>query len=111
MDLSKVFAAIDIKIASLQQARALLIGLDESHVALKPHRGRPKGSTNAAKAAKAVTAAKVVTMAKPATRGLSLEGRKRIAEGMKLRWPNKRKAMKPAKKEAPVKKEAVAAAK
>jgi hypothetical protein len=101
MDVRKIVAEIDAKIASLQQARAVLVDLDESALVLKPRRGRPKGSTNAAKAA----AVKVV---KPVARkrNLSPEGRKRIADAMKRRWAERRKeTAKPAKKVA-VKKEA-----
>jgi len=89
MDVSKIIAEIDAKIASLQQARTVLLGLDESTpvapVALKAKRGRPKGSTNAAKTVKA---------AKPAKRkrNLSPEGRKRIADAMKRRWAERRAA-------------------
>jgi hypothetical protein len=84
MDVSKIVAEIDAKIASLQQARAVLVGLDETSVVVTKRRGRPKGSTNAAKS---------VAAAKPAKRkrNLSPEGRKRIAEAMKRRWDERRK--------------------
>jgi hypothetical protein len=101
MDVRKIVAEIDAKIASLQQARAVLVELDESDLALKPRRGRPKGSTNASKA----SAVKIV---KPAARKrhLSPEGRKRIADAMKRRWAQRRnQTAKPAKKVA-AKKEA-----
>jgi hypothetical protein len=109
MDVRKIVAEIDAKIASLQQARAVLVELDESDLALKPRRGRPKGSTNASK----VAAVKIV---KPAARkrNLSPEGRKRIAEAMKRRWAQRRnQTAKPAtkvaaKKEAAPKKEVAA---
>ena len=52
MDVSKILAEIDAKIASLHQARAAILLLDEGGTA-KPKRGRPKGSVNAAKPAKA----------------------------------------------------------
>jgi hypothetical protein len=80
MDVTKIVAEIEAKIASLQQARSVLLGLDET-AAEKPRRGRPKGSVNAAKAVK------------PAMRkrNLSPEGRKRIAEAMKRRWAERRK--------------------
>ncbi len=92
MDVSKIVAEIDAKIASLQQARAVLVDLDESTVASKPRRGRPKGSTNSAKTATAVKPSK-------RKRNLSPEGRKRIAEAMKRRWAERRTdAPKPAKK-------------
>jgi hypothetical protein len=102
MDVSKIVAEIDAKIASLQQARAVLVGLDESVAAAKPRRGRPKGSTSAASS----VAGKA---AKPAKRKLSPEGRKRIAEAMKRRWAERRNALKTpaktaAKKESVVKK-------
>jgi hypothetical protein len=98
MDVSKIVSEIDAKIASLQQARAVLMDLDESAVVSKPRRGRPKGSANAARtAAKKVTA----TAGKPAKRKrrLSPEGRKRIAEAMKRRWAERRTEA--PKKEAP----------
>jgi hypothetical protein len=97
MDVSKILAEIDAKIVSLQHARAVLVGLDDASpapVVVKAKRGRPKGSTNAAKAAK---------VAKPAKRkrNLSPEGRKRIAEAMKRRWAERRAVpAKAAKKEA-----------
>jgi hypothetical protein len=84
MDVSNIIAEIDAKIASLQQARVVLAGLgDTAPVVVKAKRGRPKGSTNAAKTAKA---------AKPAKRkrNLSPEGRARIAEAMKRRWAARR---------------------
>lgn len=98
MDIRKIVAEIDAKIASLQQARAVLVELDESAVMGKPRRGRPRGSTNAAKTA-AVKAAKPVAR----KRNLSPEGRKRIADAMKRRWAERRKTM---KKEAAPRKEA-----
>jgi hypothetical protein len=104
MDVRKIVAEIDAKIASLQQARAVLVELDESDLVQKPRRGRPKGSTNAAKAA-------AVKIAKPTARkrNLSPEGRKRIADAMKRRWAERRKeTARPAKKEAAPKKEAPA---
>lgn len=100
MDVRRIVAEIDAKIASLQQARAVLVDLDESAVMGKPRRGRPRGSTNAAKAAG-------VNMAKPVPRkrNLSPEGRKRIADAMKRRWAERRKSL---KKDAVPKKELAA---
>jgi hypothetical protein len=96
MDVRKIVAEIDAKIASLQQARAVLVELDESDLGLKPRRGRPKGSTNAAK-----TATVKIAKSAPRKRHLSPEGRKRIADAMKRRWAERRKeAAKPAKKAA-----------
>jgi hypothetical protein len=80
MDVSKILAEIDAKIASLHQARAAIVQLDAGGGA-KPKRGRPKGSVNAPKPAKA----------KKKKRNLSPEGRKRIAEAMKRRWAERRK--------------------
>jgi hypothetical protein len=87
MDVSKIIAEIDAKIASLQQARTVLLGLDETApVGGKAKRGRPKGSTKAAKPAKR-------------KRNLTPEGRKAIADAMKRRWEARRAATaKPAKK-------------
>lgn len=83
MDVTKIVAEIDAKIASLQHARTVLLGLDANGVIEKPRRGRPKGSTNAAKAAKGVK------------RNLSPEGRKRIADAMKKRWAERRSEIAP----------------
>jgi hypothetical protein len=104
MDVSKIVAEIDAKIASLQQARAVLVDLDESTAASKPRRGRPKGSTNTAKA----TVEKNIKAVKPAKRkrNLSPEGRKRIAEAMKRRWAERRSATAKATKKVAAKKEA-----
>lgn len=78
-----VLAQIDMEIAKLQQARTLLAGAPD---ALKPGRGRPKGSKNAA------AAPTPVAPAKRSKRQLSPEGRKAIAEAMKRRWAEKRTA-------------------
>lgn len=97
MDVSKIVAEIDEQIASLQSARAAILSL-HTGAPVKGKRGRPKGSTNAAKAAKVAK-----------KRNLTPEGRKRIAEAMKRRWAAQRKEA--VKKEAPkkevAKKEAV----
>jgi hypothetical protein len=81
MDVSKLIAEIDAKIASLQQARATIAGLGDGSEVSKPRRGRPKGSTNAATPAKKAKK----------KRNLSPEGRKRIADAMKRRWAERRK--------------------
>jgi len=86
--LSGIIAEIDAEILKLQQARALLSGTTQT---AQVGRGRPKGSKNA----KATVTAKVAAPAKKkaaAKRSLSPEGRKRIADAMKKRWANKRKA-------------------
>ncbi len=105
MDVSKIVAEIDAKIASLQQARAVLVDLDESTAATKPRRGRPKGSSSLAKKTTSVKPAK-------RKRNLSPEGRKKIAEAMKRRWAEHRNdvpkvAKKVAAKKVAAKKEAV----
>ncbi len=103
MDVRKIVAEIDAKIASLQQARTVLLNLDGSTEVAKPRRGRPKGSTNAVKAAVATK-----TTGAPRKRRLSADGRKRIADAMKARWAERRKetSTKAVKKEAAPKKEA-----
>ncbi|MGC9197499.1 MAG: hypothetical protein ACP5E5_01010 [Acidobacteriaceae bacterium] len=105
MDVRNIVAEIDAKIASLQQARAVLIGLNEgaAPVEEKRRRGRPKGSTNAARAeVKAAAAPKRGRR----RRNLSPEGRKRIADAMKLRWEEHRNAAPKAAKKTVGKKEA-----
>jgi hypothetical protein len=80
----EILAGIDQEIARLQHARSLLAG-DQ------PRRGRPRGSTSkkAAKAEKAVKAVKPTARKK---RKLSAEGRKRIADAMRKRWAERKKA-------------------
>jgi hypothetical protein len=77
-----ILAGIDQEIARLQHARSLLAG-DQ------PRRGRPRGSTSAKKAAKAIKPAKSAGRKK---RKLSAEGRKRIADAMRKRWAERKKA-------------------
>ena len=79
MDLKKILAEIDGEIARLQQVRAALTGI--GGVSTGKRRGRPKGSTNAAKPVKRKK------------RNLSPEGRKRIADAMKRRWAERRKEL------------------
>lgn len=101
MDVSKIVAEIDAKIASLQQARAVLVSLNEGGISDKPRRGRPKGSVKAAGVVKSAS------MGKPAKRkrNLSPEGRKRIADAMKRRWAERRREAPKAAKKVAVKKE------
>jgi len=78
VEVNRIIAEIDTQISKLQQARELLAGADSVR---RPGPGRPKGSKNAAAA--------------PATAGkrkLSPEGRKRIADAMKRRWAERKKA-------------------
>jgi hypothetical protein len=91
MDVSKILAEIDAEIVRLQQARTTIAGLAGTSLVIKPRRGRPKGSVNAVKTVKAVKPAK-------RKRNLTPEGRKRIADAMKLRWAERRKEV--AKKES-----------
>jgi len=71
---SEILAQIDKEIAQLQQARALLGG----------------GAAPAPKKAAAAPAAKKPVKKKK--RNLSPEGRKRIAEAVKRRWAEQKKA-------------------
>jgi hypothetical protein len=71
---SNILAEIDREIAQLQHARALLSG----------------GAAPKAKKAAAEPVAK--TKGKKKKRNLSPEGRKRIAEAVKKRWAEQRKA-------------------
>lgn len=73
MGVSEILAQIDREIALLQQARSVLGG----------------GSTTAPKKATAVAAAKKAGKKK---RNLTPEGRKRIAEAVKRRWAEQKKA-------------------
>jgi hypothetical protein len=71
---SEILVQIDREIAQLQQARTLLAG----------------GAARATKKAAAATAAK--KPAKKKKRNLTPEGRRRIAEAVKRRWAEQRKA-------------------
>jgi hypothetical protein len=85
MDVTKIVAEIDAKIASLQRAREVLLELNLNEVETAPkRRGRPKGSKNAKSAPKTAKT----------KRNLTPEGRKRIAEAMKRRWAERRKEVK-----------------
>ena len=73
MGVSEILAQIDLEIAQLQQARALLAG-------------KPAPAT---KKVAAVPAAKKSAKKK---RNLTPEGRKRIAEAVKRRWAEQKKS-------------------
>jgi fructoselysine-6-P-deglycase FrlB-like protein len=90
MDVTRILSEIDAEISRLQQARAALVAIGGSGAvaATAKRRGRPKGSTNAAKAVATKTAAP------KRKRNLTPEGRKRIADAMKKRWAERRKATK-----------------
>ena len=76
MGVSEILAQIDKEIAQLQQARALLGG---------------KAATAPKKASPAPAAKKTVKKRKK-KRNLTPEGRKRIAEAVKKRWAEQKKA-------------------
>ncbi|MGP8174866.1 MAG: hypothetical protein ACLP7O_10005 [Terracidiphilus sp.] len=73
MEVSEILAQIDREIAQLQQARSLLGG----------------AATPAPKKAEVVRAAKKPVKKK---RNLTPEGRRRIAEAVKRRWAEQKKA-------------------
>ncbi len=75
MGVQEILAQIDREIADLQHARALLAG---------------KAAPAAKKAAAALAAKKTVKRKKK--RNLTPEGRKRIAEAVKRRWAEQKKA-------------------
>jgi hypothetical protein len=77
VEVSRIIAEIDAQISKLQQARELLSGT-ATNAGKGP--GRPKGSKN-------------VKVGAPRKRKLSPEGRKRIADAMKKRWAERRKAL------------------
>jgi hypothetical protein len=76
VDFNRLVQEIDIEIAKLQQARALLTG-DVS----KRGPGRPKVAARTASA----------SSTGPRKRRLSAEGRKKIAEAMRKRWAERKK--------------------
>jgi hypothetical protein len=80
VEVSRIIAEIDAQILKLQQARALLAGVEP----VRAGRGRPKGSKNVSSTTVAAT---------PKKRKLSPEGRKRIADAMKKRWADRRKQL------------------
>ncbi|MGA3083035.1 MAG: hypothetical protein ABSD44_16920 [Terracidiphilus sp.] len=89
MGISDILASIDHDIAQLQQARAVLAGVQAPAPKKKP--GRPRK----------VAAAIAPVAAKPAKkkkRNISAEGRKRIVEAVKRRWAAQKKAASAAEK-------------
>jgi len=80
MDVNRILGEIDQEISRLQQIRIALAGVPGAEE--KRKRGRPKGSGTKAAAAKG-TGKK---------RQLSPEGRKAIADAMKRRWAERKKA-------------------
>ncbi len=86
MEVQNIIAGIDEQIAKLSEARRVLDSISTPGVVKKPGRGRPKGSKNAA------TSPKIEFPTSVGKRKLSPEGRKRIAEAMKRRWAERKKA-------------------
>lgn len=76
MEVTRILAEIDAQIDKLQKAREALVGIEGT-----PTRGRGRPRKNAATPEKT-----------PGKRQLSPEGRKRIAEAMKRRWAERKKA-------------------
>ena len=86
LDTESILAELDVEIERLTKIRAALMGSESTatEVAGTKKRGRPKGSKNAASTT-SITAAK-------GKRQLTPEGRKRIADAMKKRWADRKKA-------------------
>jgi hypothetical protein len=84
MGVAEILATIDQEIATLQQAKALLLGSAAPVAKRKP--GRPRKVVAAVAPKKAAVAASVVAKPAKKKRKLSAEGRKRIAEAVKKRW-------------------------
>ena len=84
MGVAEILATIDREIATLQQAKALLIG--SAAPVAKRKVGRPKKVVAVAPRKAAVVAPVTAKPAKKKKRNLSAEGRKRIAEAVKKRW-------------------------
>lgn len=82
--MENIIEQIDAEISKLQEARAVLTGATMH--AVKSRRGRPKGSTDAPK------------LPAPTTpkRGMSAEGKARVAAAQKKRWAAVKRAAKKA---------------
>jgi hypothetical protein len=78
VDITSILAGIDMEIARLSEARALLAGQ-----ATGKKRGRPAG----------LAANNGNKVAKRAGNGMSAAGRARLSAAMKARWAAKRKAV------------------
>lgn len=81
MDFEQVIQVIDAEIERLQEARAVLAGSGS-----KRGPGRPKV------ASRHKTSATTTAKATNPKRRLSAEGRKRIADAMRKRWAERKKA-------------------
>jgi hypothetical protein len=91
VEVSAIITGIDAQISKLQEARNILLSVSASEVSTKVGRGRPKSIAHVAPATKATAASAKVSA--PKKRKLSPEGRKRIADAMKLRWAERRKSV------------------
>jgi hypothetical protein len=89
MDISNLLSEIDGQIAKLESARAAISSINGESAPAKK-RGRPAGTTNAAKAVK-----------KSTKRVMSPEGRAAIAAAQARRWAAKHKADRKAAKALP----------
>jgi hypothetical protein len=85
MDTATIIGHLDAEISRLQQVKALLAGTD-----IKKGPGRPKSNS---------TLSQPVEI-KPTKRGMSAEGKKKIALAQKARWAKVRKAAKNAENTA-----------
>ena len=77
MQVNQILSEIDNEIARLQQARNILAGGTG-----KATRGRPRGTSAAAKPEKKKRGGR---------RRMSAEGRKRLSEALKARWAERKK--------------------
>ena len=97
MEVSAIIAGIDGQIEKLQEARRVLESVSAQTSPGKAGRGRPKGSkSKQTNTAAKTTPARELTAPKAASsekRKLRPEGRKRIADAMKRRWAERRKAV------------------
>lgn len=82
MQVQQIVEEIDQEITRLQQARALLAGEPA-------RRGRPRGPGRPRKEASTAAPAKAK---RSGSRTMSAEGRQRIAEAMRKRWADRKKA-------------------
>ncbi|SEB50598.1 hypothetical protein [Terriglobus roseus] len=89
MNTNEILSAIDAEISKLQQARSILSGYSVP-MALRRGPGRPKKTATAPQ--KAATAPQV----KVVKRGMSAEGKARIAAAQKKRWAAAKKLAKTA---------------
>jgi hypothetical protein len=87
LDTASIIQEIDLEISSLVQVKAILSG-----TTIKRSPGRPKQPQALAK----------TVAVEPTKRGMSAEGRAKVAAAQKLRWAKSRKADRKAAKKAAV---------